>query len=72
MVMPGDTLTTTCVYNNTTDNTVTFGENTENEMCFNFVTAWPLNQLVSSGGGLGGLFGGGGTGAGAGSNRCMN
>ncbi len=71
IINAGDTLTTTCQYNNTTDSTVTFGENTENEMCFNFVVAWPLDQLVSASGGLGGFFGGGGTGAGASGNACM-
>jgi hypothetical protein len=42
---PGDTFTTTCTYNNTTANIVTFGPNTENEMCYNFVTAYPAGGL---------------------------
>ena len=38
-------LTTTCSYNNTTNGLVTFGPNTENEMCYNFVTAYPAGAL---------------------------
>lgn len=37
----GDTIVTTCKFNNTTNNTVSFGENTESEMCFNFVSYYP-------------------------------
>jgi len=40
-VNDGDTITSTCRFNNTTSLPVTFGPNTENEMCYNFVTAWP-------------------------------
>jgi hypothetical protein len=47
----GDTIKSTCRYNNTTNNPVTFGPATENEMCFNFVTAWPLGALSSTAGG---------------------
>ncbi len=49
IVNPGDQLTTTCTYNNTTDATVNFGQNTTDEMCFNFVTAYPAGGLTSSG-----------------------
>jgi hypothetical protein len=37
----GDKITTRCVYNNTTDSTVSYGENTQAEMCYNFVTYYP-------------------------------
>src|SRR5262249_31430303 len=37
----GDTASTRCVWNNTTDQTVKWGENTGDEMCFNFVTYYP-------------------------------
>jgi hypothetical protein len=47
IVNPGDTLTTTCSYNNTTNGLVTFGPATENEMCYNFTTAWPAGALSS-------------------------
>jgi hypothetical protein len=37
----GDTLRTRCVWQNTTPNTVHFGENTEDEMCFDFLAYYP-------------------------------
>jgi Copper type II ascorbate-dependent monooxygenase, C-terminal domain/Copper type II ascorbate-dependent monooxygenase, N-terminal domain len=43
----GDTVKTRCVWNNTTDTAVTFGENTENEMCFSFTMYYPRVQLPS-------------------------
>jgi hypothetical protein len=50
-VNDGDTITSTCRYNNTTALPVTFGTNTENEMCYNFVTAWPAHSLSNTAGG---------------------
>jgi hypothetical protein len=50
IVNDGDTLTTTCTFNNTTNNLITFGPNTENEMCYNFVTAYPAGSLSGSAG----------------------
>jgi hypothetical protein len=47
----GDKVTTTCTYSNKTDKAVTFGENTGNEMCFNFAVYYPLKALSCSGGG---------------------
>lgn len=44
VINPGDTLTTTCTYATPT----AFGEGTNNEMCFNFVTAYPAGQLVNA------------------------
>jgi len=49
----GDTVTTTCTFTNPTNRNVTFGESTENEMCFNFATYWPKGALRCGGG----LFG---------------
>jgi hypothetical protein len=43
-IYPGDTLTTTCTYAAPTP----FGEGTNDEMCFNFVTAYPAGQLVNA------------------------
>ena len=40
-LMPGDVLTTSCTYNNTTGNTVMFGESTNNEMCFTDLFYYP-------------------------------
>jgi hypothetical protein len=53
----GDQVVTTCHYKNDTNKTVGFGENTGNEMCFNFATYYPMGALSCSGGG--GLAGGG-------------
>ena len=41
----GDALVTTCEYTNPTTRAVTFGERTEDEMCFNFVTAYPIDAI---------------------------
>lgn len=57
VVKKGDVITTTCTYTNTTNKTVTLGESTTDEMCFNFAMYYPANQLNC---GLGGLLGGGG------------
>ncbi len=43
----GDTMQTNCFYDNTTDQKVPFGENTQDEMCYGFITAWPANALVT-------------------------
>ena len=40
-IQTGDTIVTKCVYNNTTTGVVSFGEETEAEMCYNFVTYYP-------------------------------
>jgi hypothetical protein len=47
IVHQGDTLTTTCTWDNDTDANVRFGEGTGDEMCFNFVVAWPAGGLSS-------------------------
>jgi hypothetical protein len=43
----GDTLTTTCHFDNTTDHYIFDGESTDDEMCINFVTAWPAGSLAT-------------------------
>lgn len=45
----GDYLTTTCFYNNTTPGTITFGESTTSEMCYDFITAYPARALLGGG-----------------------
>lgn len=50
VLQPGDTLETTCVYDNPGGSPVYFGEKTEDEMCFNFVLAWPESGIVNAGG----------------------
>jgi len=59
IVEPGDSLTTVCNYNNDTNSIITFGSKTSQEMCYNFVVAWPAGALGSGGGLL------------PGPNRCM-
>jgi hypothetical protein len=43
VIMPGDYLTTTCTYGGA----ATFGEGTKQEMCYNFVLAYPNGGLSS-------------------------
>lgn len=43
VIMPGDTLTTTCTYGGA----ALYGEGTKNEMCYNFVLAYPNGGLAS-------------------------
>ena len=45
---PGDRLSTTCYFRNP-GGTAHFGTSTDDEMCFNFVTAWPIGQLETGG-----------------------
>ena len=42
-IKSGDTLTTTCTYDNPGGGPVGFGEDTEDEMCFNFVLTYPID-----------------------------
>jgi hypothetical protein len=42
---PGETLTSTCTYNNTTDKGAPFGESTDSEMCYQFTYSWPAHAL---------------------------
>jgi len=42
----GDKVITTCTYNNTTDRAVNFGEDTHDEMCFNFASYYPMGALT--------------------------
>jgi hypothetical protein len=52
VIESGDRITTTCTYTNDTDATVTFGENTGNEMCFNFAIIEPKGGLNCGFGGV--------------------
>jgi hypothetical protein len=45
VVAPGDTIRTTCVYDNPNGWNVGFGEGTGDEMCFDFLLAWPIQSL---------------------------
>jgi len=58
----GDQVITTCHFKNDTNQLVTFGEDTGNEMCFNFTTYYPMGALSCSGQApidIPGAFGGG-------------
>lgn len=44
-ILAGDSLTTTCTYDNPTGSPVGFGEKTEDEMCFNFALIYPIDIL---------------------------
>ena len=46
-LMPGETLTTSCTFNNNTNGGVPFGESTNAEMCYQFTFAWPAHALVN-------------------------
>jgi hypothetical protein len=41
--MPGDVIDTVCTYDGS--GIFTFGPNTDQEMCYNFVVAWPAGSL---------------------------
>ncbi len=41
ILLPGDVVETHCAWDNTTDQTVGFGEKTENEMCYSFAMYYP-------------------------------
>jgi Copper type II ascorbate-dependent monooxygenase, C-terminal domain/Copper type II ascorbate-dependent monooxygenase, N-terminal domain len=44
-ILPGDALRTTCTYDNPTDQPVHFGEATSEEMCLNFIMAYPIDTI---------------------------
>ena len=49
IVNNGNTLTTTCTYNNTTSSPVRFGTSLNDENCYAFVTAYPAGALSAAG-----------------------
>lgn len=52
----GDVVRTTCIYQNDTDQTISFGEDSADEMCFNFARYYPRGALTCTGGLFGGIF----------------
>jgi hypothetical protein len=46
-LMPGDTLSAVCNYNNTTNAGVPFGESSDTEMCYQFVFHYPAHALTN-------------------------
>jgi len=55
VVHSGDTLETRCFYENDSPDRARFGEGTNDEMCYGFITAWPAGALVSASDGLSAL-----------------
>jgi hypothetical protein len=51
VIHPGDTLSTTCTYENASS-LVLYGSSTTDEMCYNFVAAYPANALSNPGASL--------------------
>ena len=49
VIETGDVITTTCTYDNETSRNITFGESTENEMCFNFAVYYPKGAFTCGG-----------------------
>jgi hypothetical protein len=49
----GDKIKTTCTYNNTTGGSVSFGDSSEDEMCFTILLRYPR---LNAGGGQTGIF----------------
>ena len=45
----GDFITTECFYDNQTGAAINFGESTSQEMCYNFIVAYPARALISAG-----------------------
>jgi hypothetical protein len=64
VLMPGESLTSTCSWNNTTGGLTTFGESTSDEMCYLFTLAYPAGAFDTGGDFLFAGFLGG-------DNKCM-
>jgi hypothetical protein len=47
-VFPGDRLGVQCTYDNPLDHRVRFGEGTDDEMCFDFMLVYPVNDIPLS------------------------
>lgn len=45
VLQPGDSITSTCTFDNDTDAPVAFGPSTTQEMCYNFTIAYPAHSL---------------------------
>jgi hypothetical protein len=47
-LFPGDTITSTCTFENESSNLITFGPSTEQEMCYQFAFSYPAGALDNS------------------------
>jgi mono/diheme cytochrome c family protein len=66
VVRAGDSVETHCFYDNDSSEAIKYGERTQDEMCYAFITAWPAGSLLPTGGG------GGGASLGLPANRCAD
>jgi hypothetical protein len=44
---PGDSITSTCTFMNTSDLSVAFGPSTDQEMCYQFAFSYPVGALAN-------------------------
>lgn len=49
VINPGDRIETTCTFDNSVGGVARFGPRTEDEMCYNFVVAWPVGGMDTGG-----------------------
>jgi hypothetical protein len=54
VLMPGDSITSTCTWQNQGLSTVGFGQSTKQEMCYQFALSYPYGELNN---GVGSLIG---------------
>jgi hypothetical protein len=66
IVRAGDSVETRCFFDNDSAEYIKYGERTQDEMCYAFITAWPAGSLLPPGGG------GDGTSLGLPLNRCAD
>ena len=45
ILQPGETIVSTCTFDNSTNASVPFGPSTTQEMCYNFTTSFPAKAL---------------------------
>jgi hypothetical protein len=64
VLLPGDSITSTCQWNNTSGGSTSFGEGTEDEMCYLFTLAYPAGALDTGSNFFGRRR--------SGENKCMN
>jgi hypothetical protein len=56
VLQKGDSITSTCTFDNTTDSAVPYGPSSNQEMCYNFTVSYPLGALNNGVTGLNGAL----------------
>jgi len=56
VLQPGDSITSTCTFDNMTDSAVPYGPSSDQEMCYNFTVSYPLGALNNGVTGLNGAL----------------